>query len=116
MRGVSLYIAVVIMAILLAIVLGISTILVSQIKIIRGMENSVIALYAAETGIEEVLMDRSSPSSSCSEASPCSLANGATYYIDIVAGGVGNCPGTNSYCVKSVGNYSGTNRAIQASY
>ena len=54
-KGVSLYLAVIIMLILLAIALGVSTILVGQIKTIRGMGNSVSAFYAADTGIETEL-------------------------------------------------------------
>ena len=79
-KGVSLYLAVVIMAILLAIVLGVSAILVSQIKIIRGVENSVIAFYAADTGIEDILYpNRANPdcgclSGGCSKENPCILA------------------------------------------
>lgn len=51
-KGISLYLAVIIMAILLAIVLGLSTILFGQIRTIRGMGDSVIAFYHADTGIE----------------------------------------------------------------
>ena len=54
-KGVSLYLALMIMTILLALALGVSTILVSQIKMIREMGNSVIAFYAADTGIERAM-------------------------------------------------------------
>jgi len=54
-RGVSLYLGLMIMIILLAIGLGISTIIISQMKMIRGMEDSVIAFYAADTGIEKTV-------------------------------------------------------------
>ena len=60
-KGVSLYIAVMIIAILLAIVLGAGAILLGQLKVMKGMENSIMAFYAADSGIEEVLMNRSNP-------------------------------------------------------
>ncbi|MBZ9569600.1 hypothetical protein KJA16_01615 [Patescibacteria group bacterium] len=54
-KGVSIYLAIMIMFILLAIGLGISVIIVSQMKMIRGMVDSVIAFCAADTGIERIL-------------------------------------------------------------
>ena len=54
-KGVSIYLAVMVMFILLAIGLGISLILISQLRMIKGMENSVIAFHAADTGIEEIM-------------------------------------------------------------
>jgi hypothetical protein len=54
-RGVSIYLALMVMIVLLAIGLGINTIIISQMKMITGMEDSVVALYAADSGVEEVL-------------------------------------------------------------
>jgi len=54
-RGVSIYLALMIMFILLAIGLGISLIIVSQMRMIRGMGDSVIAFYAADTGIDKTI-------------------------------------------------------------
>jgi hypothetical protein len=56
-KGVSLYLALIIMFILIAIGLGVSLIIVSQMKMIRGMGDSVIAFYGADTGIEHALYD-----------------------------------------------------------
>jgi hypothetical protein len=57
-KGVSLYFALMIMFILLAIGLGISLIIVSQMKMIRGMGDSVVALYVADTGIEHAMYNK----------------------------------------------------------
>jgi hypothetical protein len=57
-KGVSLYLALVIMFILIAISLGVSLIIVSQMKMIKGMGDSVVAFYAADTGIEHAMYDR----------------------------------------------------------
>lgn len=54
-RGVSLYYAVVITSLLLAIALGLGTILISQIRGLKEMGDSVMALFAADTGMEYIL-------------------------------------------------------------
>lgn len=54
-KGVSLIMTFFIMIIILSVVLAISIILYSEIKIIRNMGNSVVSFYAAESGIEKVL-------------------------------------------------------------
>jgi len=56
-KGVSLYLAIMMMSVFLTIVLGMSAILFHQLKIIRQMGNSVVAFYAADTGIERALYD-----------------------------------------------------------
>lgn len=130
-KGVSLYLSVVIMVILLAIVLGISTILLGQLKMIRGMENSVIAFYAADTGVERVLYedkmcrqqlstifppacddsscgDDSDGDGSCDgvptnyDSGEVDLGNGARYRVEAIIDGF-----------QSVGFYKGTRRAIE---
>ncbi|MCX6719976.1 MAG: pilus assembly PilX N-terminal domain-containing protein [Candidatus Staskawiczbacteria bacterium] len=53
--GVSLIITFFIMIIALAVVVSISTILYSEIKIVRNIGNSTGAFYAADSGIEKVL-------------------------------------------------------------
>jgi Tfp pilus assembly protein PilX len=54
-KGVSLIITFFIMIIIIAIVLSISTLLYSEIKIIRNMSGSVTGFYAADGGVEKVL-------------------------------------------------------------
>lgn len=54
-KGVSLIIVFFIMIIVLAVVLSISALLYSQVKVIRNIGNSVISYYAAESGVEKVL-------------------------------------------------------------
>lgn len=140
-KGLSLYLVIIIMAILLGVVLGITAILASQLKMIRGMENSVIAFYAAETGIEEILRDVYADvyTGSEIEALPYdrSMSNGASYTVDIaccdpaspgpngcVWNGTScpsqitidpNCPGI-YYCMRSVGSFAGVKRAIRVSF
>lgn len=54
-RGVSLIITFFILTIILAVVLSVSTILYSQIKIIGNIGDSVASFYAADSGIEKTL-------------------------------------------------------------
>lgn len=54
-KGVSLYLAVVIMSVLSAVVLGLIALSISGIKMVSGLENSVMSFYAANTGIEHSL-------------------------------------------------------------
>lgn len=54
-KGVSLIITFFITIIILFVVLAISAILYSEIKIIRNIGNSVVAFYAADSGVEKVL-------------------------------------------------------------
>ena len=53
--GVSLIITFFILTIILAIVLNISALLYSGIKITRNIGNSVLAFYAADSGVEKLL-------------------------------------------------------------
>jgi hypothetical protein len=54
-KGVSLVIAFFIMIIILAIIISITTLLYKEIKMIRNIGNSVVAFYAADSGIEKVM-------------------------------------------------------------
>ena len=53
--GVSLIITFFIMMIILAVVLSISILLYSEIKVIKNIGDSMVSLYAADSGIEKIL-------------------------------------------------------------
>jgi len=74
------------------------------------MGYSVIAFYAADNGIEEVLMDNSTPTA----ISLTELPNGATYQVTVDANGP-QCDALN-FCIKSIGTYKTTKRAIEIKY
>lgn len=111
-KGVSLYLALMVMMIILAMALGLSSILINQAKTIKQIGNSVIALSAADSGVEAVLLNRNNPAN----ISETVLSNGATYRVIVAAGGTGDCPIGNNYCIKSVGSYLGTRRAVEIIY
>jgi Tfp pilus assembly protein PilX len=110
-KGISVYIAFMIMAILLIIGFGMSTVLLSQIKTLRGMGNSVVAFYAAETGIERTLYEISQ-GAEIGDHFDGSLDD-SSYSADIIAPN-GDCS-AQYYCIKSIGLYQETKRGIQAS-
>lgn len=105
-KGVALYIAFMIMTVLLVIVFGISAILFGELRVIRGMGDSVIAFYAADTGIERALYEGAT-----STIFSGSLENGSSYNVSVVASG-GDCLAPN-YCIRSSGIFKTTRRGIQ---
>ena len=128
-KGAAVFIAVLVTVILLGIALGLSTAFLSQIETLRGVGRSVLALNAADAGIERVLfIDTSTCITepdlasriSCIKTAVNSLSsgdrqlpNGAIYQLTVEAGGEGSCPGSSNYCASSVGIYSTVRRAIR---
>ncbi len=107
--GASLYLALLAMTILLAMSLGLSSIFIGQARTIKQMGNSVIALSAADAGIEKLLLNRNNPVN----IPVTELSNGATYQVVVVACEIGDeC----NYRIKSIGSYLGTRRAIEIIY
>lgn len=106
-KGVSLYLTIVIMSILLAISFGVGTIFLGQTKIIRGMGDSVIALYAADTGIERALYNIRKESGTGNVSETWGVNYG--YIVN-----ESSCDGKT--CISSVGTYKETKRAIEAKY
>lgn len=117
-KGASLFLALIIMILLLAIGLGISAILVGQLKMVKGMGNSVVAIYAADTGIERILYEirKEDYDPSTCKPTPCQtpfsgtvLGGEATYttYIQNIGPPIK---------IQSVGKYKEIKRAIEISY
>jgi|TARA_Y100000310_G_C20660862_1_gene804693 hypothetical protein len=125
-RGISLYIALMVMTILLGIALGTSSILFSQIGVLRGIGYSVFAFYATDAGVERALYIDNSVCATQEQHAPCLqtefnnippeelvLNNGASYTLLAENGGESNCPPENNYCVRSAGSYQQALRAIR---
>ncbi|MEA3292915.1 MAG: hypothetical protein U9P88_00325 [Patescibacteria group bacterium] len=115
-KGVSLYLALIIMAIILGIVLGLNALFISQTKTIRAMGNSVVSFYTADAGIERVMMEvvnNGNPLALDGISNP-PLGNSSTYSITVILPGL-ECD-ADTYCVKSVGTYRAIKRAIEISY
>lgn len=115
-RGVSLYLALMIVALLLAMILGLNAILIGQLKMVRGMGDSVSAFFSADTGIERVLYDGDNPQPSYS-----GTVDSASYTVTVTQPVGGEIPGipqdpnclANYLCLKSIGKFTETRRAIE---
>ena len=118
-RGVALYLAISILSVLTAVLLALVSISVSQIKVIGHLGDSVIAFYAADTGMEKMLKDRGSPNTSYSGYLDLNKNgtsdNGDSFYEVTVTPAGANCSAQN-YCAKSIGTYQGIKRAIEIKY
>jgi len=105
-KGVSLYLSLIIMFILSAVALGLINISISGIKIAQGLENSVMAFYAANTGIEHSLYNIRKEG----EEGTLSGTLEATSY-DVIRSDDGGVT-----TIKSIGIYRNTKRAIEVNY
>lgn len=130
-KGSALYLVIAMLVILLPLALGLTTIIVGQLAITGEMGHSVVALYAADAAIEEVLLDwRTDPgvleiNPPCiNPAAPCPVGD-ADYYVRVyegenMPGGPdpdGNCDGSDLYyCVKAIGIYQDVNRSIEINF
>ena len=134
-RGVSLYIAFMIMTVLLGISLGASTLLFSQIGVLKGMGHSVLAFYAVDTGVEIALL--ADKEAGCSiivninarmvclntefqsmGADPQNirlLTNGSGYNLVAAKTGTPGCPTGQGfiYCIKVNGFYQEARRTVR---
>jgi len=119
-KGTTLYLAVIVLSVLLTISIGLSLIIFGQIKIQREIGLSVVALCAAESGIERALYaiykeNILQPDTATSITS--TLDNGSSYIVYIYASSTGQCDSsTQYYCLKSRGNFRGVVRAIEVSF
>ena len=112
-KGVSLYYAVLIMSISLAVALGVNTVALQSLKITREVKKTPPALYAADTGIERALYELS-PAGNWNEGSTHNVSlDGVSYKVTIKDAGVDKCPDDVRYCIKSIGTYEGTRRALR---
>ena len=134
-QGIAIILSMFILSAILAIAMGISTLLLREVQFAKTAGFSIPAFFAADTGIEKILLLRNTPKSfsECtSSASPCVLSNGARFWVVVTCGETNpsvDCaaPGSEikpngstcvspSYCVESTGEFRGTRRAIEVNY
>ena len=127
-RGVALYIAFMIMTILMGIAFGMSSLLFSQLGILKGMGHSIFAFYATEAGLERALFIDNTVCLEAEEHAPCLTAefadispeqmvldNGASYQLKAESPGEPGCSDAlgYNYCVRAEGSYKQARRAIR---
>ena len=108
-KGVSVLLSVMILSVVLSIALGSSDIAIKQSASFEGIGDHVVAFYAADHGIEAMMMEENPTSTSGT------LSNGATYKTTVIDSSDPTCD-ADHYCITSLGSYEGTKRAIQAIY
>jgi Tfp pilus assembly protein PilX len=126
-KGVSLLFVVLIMSVILAMGLGISAILVQQIRMMGEIGHSVVSFYAADTGVEAQLHNLYKVASSSQTNLSDSWDN--TSFSTVVKCGkdvsVEDCPSAFevdpncdalNFCLKSIGSYQKTKRALEITY
>jgi len=124
-KGISLYLALIVLTLNLSIVLGITIILIENTRISQDLGYSVIAFYAADTGIETVMKVRDNPNISNPIDNPAYTGyfdmnnNGTQDFQDssyeVFVFPAATC-GADNFCVKSIGSYKETKRAIRVTY
>lgn len=118
-RGFSIFFAIIVMSLLLSIGFGINTLILSELRILRGVGDSVFAFGAADAGIERVLyIDKTDcdidPTDLTSALVDClganipltetELSNGSKYTLTVEPATAPGCPGAH-YCAKSEGRF-----------
>jgi Tfp pilus assembly protein PilX len=105
--AISIVLATLLLITLVIISVGISALVVRQIRMSGQIEYSVIAYYAAEAGAERCLYGvRQQGASTCSSGS---LDNGATYQASYTSS-------TPDHIITSAGQYSGVSRKLELSW
>jgi hypothetical protein len=115
-KGSSLYFAVVVLAVISGVVIGISSLLIGQIKIIKGMSNSVVAIYVADTGIEHILKEVRIDNNPSDLSDTVVFPGGYSgdYQTKLIPTGP-NCDAL-YFCIESIGKFQGVKRAIEIKF
>ncbi len=116
-QGVSILLAVMILSVVLSIALGSSGVAIRQTQSMDGIGDSVVAFYAADHGVEKVLMMDIPTIEEGGELviEGDDLTNGATYKVVVTDNTHSDCS-ADSYCIKSTGFYGQAKRAISTVY
>lgn len=116
-KGISLYYAVLIMSISLAVALGLNTIVVKSVGTTQEIKKSPPALHGADTGVEQALYDIKTGNAGIGSSTEVTwnLGDGRTveYSYEITTSSP-RCPEDSLYCIEASGIYQGSKRFIDA--
>jgi len=107
-KGISLVFTLLVLTLVLGVSTGISSLIIRQLRLMRGVGSSITSFYAADSGIERTLLLGTPVDNS-------GAVDDAGYEVTVENGGQGGCEAPN-YCIKSVGSYKGTRRAIEVTF
>ena len=131
-KGVSILFSVLIMSVILSVGLGISGILIQETRIVGEIGHSVVSFYAADSGIERELFELYkvvpvTPEEAIPNFSNIAVGE-ASYSVETKCSSQNeDCPaafevaseaecGALNYCLKSIGSFERTKRAIKIKY
>jgi len=102
-KGVSLYLIIIIISILLAVTLNVASLIVGGAKIIKGAADSVKAFCASDTGIEEALYN--AKNSTCNDIVNGTVGGDSSYVYNVDVSYTGaDCTETGT-TIQSVGEF-----------
>ena len=111
-RGSILYFSLLVLTITSLVVLGVSSITILQIRMSRGIKNSLVAFYASDSGVEEVLYNIKNDIYTSPISGNISFNDESSSYSVTIEQGT-SCGTGISYCIKSIGSYGGIKRIIE---
>ncbi|MEX0877637.1 MAG: pilus assembly PilX N-terminal domain-containing protein [Candidatus Spechtbacterales bacterium] len=126
--GVALYMSLMMLSVIMAIGMGLTTLTLGQLRTARDIGNSVIDIYAADAGIERGLyklrktggLNPCTTTSDCvvtsSDAGVTPFVNNASYNVTVLDGNILWCPAGKFKCLRSIGSFSDTSRAFELSF
>lgn len=119
-RGVTLYLAIVILSVLTTAVLALADIVTTQIRVIFTAGQSVKAFYAADAGMEQALQDRDNPAPSFSgwlDLNNNSIREtNQDSFFDVSSKPKGGECKADNFCIVSTGRFRNIKRAIITEY
>lgn len=127
-EGVTIYMALMILSIVMAIGLGLTTLILGELRTTRDISNFIIDIYAADAGVERALykLRRTGGLNPCESTSDCVItssdagvepfANGAQYVATVLDGNVAWCDPAKFKCFRSIGTLGDTSRAFELSF
>jgi len=109
-KGSALLLTLLIIAAVLSIAFGVSRLSLGELKLSRDTSTSLVAYYAAETGVEcEMFADRVNPTFECGRVAPMCLSAGIC--VETAVEGV-----SPSRVIQATGSYKDVRRAIELTY
>lgn len=113
-KGSALYFSLVILSILMVTVFGLGSVMVIQIKNIKQSGDSIVALCAADSGVEMALYgifgETISPPYGPERVF---LDNGAFFLVSVTNKSIDSSCESEYYCIKSIGVFRSTSRGIK---
>ena len=109
-KGITLYVAMIIMGTILFVAVGAVTLAARQNIVSYSAKESQEAFYAADTGIERVLLGQGNPLPATGQIDYGSLF--ADYEVQVIDPSDPDCEADN-FCLRSFGKFEGVTRAIE---